>query len=96
MRVNSVSNVYYRPQCRKAVKQTQPDGAPADINFRGKFGKIVGGTLGTGAVVAASFIIAPAAICLAGAGLLAGMVGGDVVEDTVNKQDEKNDNNKKP
>jgi len=93
MKVNSVSNVYYRPQFRRAVKQNKPDGAPAEINFRGKFGKIVGGALGTGAVVAASFVIAPAAICLAGAGLLAGMVGGDVVEDTVNKNDNK-DNDK--
>ena len=89
MKVNSVSNVYYRPQCRRAVKQTPPDGASADINFRGKFGKIVGGTLGTGAVVAASFLVAPAAICLAGAGLLTGIVGGDIVEDSINNDKKK-------
>lgn len=88
MRVNSVSGVNYRKPLRKVVQTAQPEDTPAEINFRGKFGKIVGGAVGTGAVVAASFVFAPAVICLAGAGLLAGMVGGDVVEDKVN------DNNK--
>ncbi len=84
MKVSSVSCVSYRRPLQKVVKTVQSEDAPAEINFRGKFGRIVGGTLGTGAVVAASFVFAPAVICLAGAGLLAGMVGGDVVEDKVN------------
>lgn len=97
MRVGEISSVYYRPQCRKnrIKKQTEGNstsGNPSDVNFRGTFGKIVGGTLGTGAVVAASMVVAPAIICLAGAGLVAGMVSGDVAEDKINKEgDYKND-----
>ena len=87
MKVASVSSVYYRPQCRKgALKQHSDENS--GVSFKGNFGKIVGGTLGTGAVVAASFFAAPAIICLAGAGLVAGMVAGDVAEDKINKEGE--------
>ena len=59
MKVASVSSVYYRPQCRKgALKQHSDENSGVvqkDVSFKGNFGKIVGGTLGTGAVVAASF-----------------------------------------
>ena len=58
----------------------------SNVQFRGKFGRIVGGAVGTGVVLAASMVVAPAIICLAGAGLVAGMVGGDVTEDKINKQ----------
>lgn len=91
MRVNSVSCVNYPKPLKKVVKNEQLDDMPTEINFRGKFGKIVGGAVGTGAVVAASFVVAPAVICLAGAGLLAGMVGGDIAEDKINKNDKKSD-----
>ena len=87
MKVASVSSVYYRPQCRKgALKQHSDENSGVvqkDVSFKGNFGKIVGGTLGTGAVVAASFFAA-----LAGAGLVAGMVAGDVAEDKINKEGE--------
>ena len=86
MKVASVSSVYYRPQCRKgALKQHSDENSGVvqkDVSFKGNFGKIVGGTLGTGAVVAASFFAAPAIICLAGA------VAGDVAEDKINKEGE--------
>ena len=92
MKVASVSSVYYRPQCRKgALKQHSDENSGVvqkDVSFKGNFGKIVGVTLGTGAVVAASFFAAPAIICLAGAGLVAGMVAGDVAEDKINKEGE--------
>ena len=92
MKVASVSSVYYRPQCRKgALKQHSDENSGVvqkDVSFKGNFGKIVGGTLGTGAVVAASFFAAPAIICLAGAGLVAGMVAGDVAEAKINKEGE--------
>ena len=86
MKVASVSSVYYRPQCRKgALKQHSDENSGVvqkDVSFKGNFGKIVGGTLGTGAVVAASFFAAPAIICLAGMG------AGDVAEDKINKEGE--------
>lgn len=54
MKVASVSSVYYRPQCRKgALKQHSDENSGVvqkDVSFKGNFGKIVGGTLGTGAV----------------------------------------------
>ena len=55
MKVASVSSVYYRPQCRKgALKQHSDENSGVvqkDVSFKGNFGKIVGGTLGTGAVL---------------------------------------------
>lgn len=104
MRVGSVSSVSYSPQCRKASMQNKTTTTipkdTANVNFKGKFGQIVGGTIGAGAVLVASFVAAPAAACLAGAGLIVGLVGGDIAEDAVNKEgdfkkdDKKNNNNK--
>jgi len=92
MRVGSVSNVFHRTQYRRGAEKRQfgyNSGVVNDcVNFRGNFGKIIGGAVGTGAVVAASFFAAPAIICLTGAGLVAGMVAGDVAEDKVNKEGE--------
>ena len=102
MRVGSVSGVCSVPRCKKVVtkyneKASQENPvASSDVNFKGKFGQIVGGTIGAGAVLVASFIAAPAAACLAGAGLIVGLVGGDVAEDAVNKEgDFKKDEDKK-
>ena len=91
MRVGQISSVYYSPRSKvcnpKNYSKTQiPEDTNISVNFKGKFGKIVGGAIGTGAVVAASMIAAPAIICLAGAGLVAGMVSGDVAEDKINKE----------
>lgn len=90
MRVGRISSVYYKPQLKNKISEQQESGSSkvpdSNLNFRGKFGKIVGGAIGTGAVVAASMVVAPAIICLAGAGLVAGMVGGDVAEDKINKE----------
>ncbi len=102
MRVGSVSSVSYSPHCRKAVVKnkesntTVTENSP-NVNFKGKFGQIVGGTIGAGAVLVASFVAAPAAACLAGAGLIVGLVGGDVAEDAINKEGDfkKKDNDKK-
>lgn len=100
MRVGSVSCVSYSPRCRKVSKQnnsvTNAPEKSADVNFKGKFGQIVGGTIGAGAVLVASFVAAPAAACLAGAGLIVGLVSGDIAEDAVNKEgDFKKDDDKK-
>lgn len=94
MRVGSISSVYSRSLNSGRVRaNNSPQKSCSDIpvenkevNFKGNFGKIVGGVIGTGAVVAASFVVAPAIICMAGAGLVAGMVAGDVAEDKINKE----------
>ncbi len=101
MRVSSVSSVSYNANYRKPKVQSKAPSSvqddSANVSFKGKFGQIVGGTIGTGAVLVASFIAAPAAACLAGAGLLVGLVGGDIAEDAINKEGEfkKKDNNNK-
>lgn len=91
MRVSSVSGVYYKPQCRRSAQKKLPEHTE-NVQFKGKFGQIVGGTLGAAAVVTAAIFTAPAVICLAGAGVLAGAVGGDVAEDKVNGEDTKDEN----
>lgn len=97
MRVGSVTGVYYRPQCRKGVLKQQGDDksgvVQGDVNFKGNFGKIVGGTAGLAGVVAASFAFPPL-ICLAGAGVVAGIVSGDITEDKINKEGEYKDTRK--
>ena len=103
MRVGSVSGVYYKntTPCQKTNVKNKATGTASDesvnVNFKGKFGQIVGGAIGTGAVLVASFIAALAAACLAGAGLIIGLVGGDVAEDAINKEGEfkKKDNDDK-
>lgn len=91
MRVGSVSGVYSRQPLRKGALKQQSDEKSGeiknDVSFKGNFGKIIGGTAGLAGVVAASFAFPPL-ICLAGAGLAAGVVGGDVAEDKINKEGE--------
>ncbi len=102
MRVGSVSSVYSMPHYRKVQrKANEPTSSTVsngtqNVNFRGKFGRIIGGTIGAGAVMVASFVVAPAAVCLTGAGLFLGLVGGDVAEDAINKEGDFKDNKKKP
>ena len=90
MRVGQISSVSYRLHLKNRISKQQEvnpeNGNTSNVQFRGKFGRIVGGAVGTGVVLAASMVVAPAIICLAGAGLVAGMVGGDVTEDKINKQ----------
>ena len=94
MRVSQIS-VYHQPMNYRApLKQnncTPPcpnEPKPSeDINFKGKFGAWIGGIAGTAAVVAAALLAAPAAICLAGGGAIAGAIGGHVAEDYVNGED---------
>ena len=96
MRVIPVnSNVYVvRRNATKNQGRQHFTNPERNVNFRGKFGSIVGGTLGAGAVLVASFVAAPAAACLAGAGLIIGLVGGDIAEDAINKEGEYKDNKK--
>jgi hypothetical protein len=94
MRVSQIS-VYHQSKvyqyAPKRVNCTPPcpeEQKPSeDVNFRGKFGAWVGGVVGTAAVVATAILAAPAAICLAGGGAIAGAIGGHVAEDYVNGND---------
>lgn len=92
MRVGSVSGVCGMPHYKKTKRKENAAGQQENpvmsknVKFKGKFGQIVGGTIGAGAVLVASFVAAPAAACLAGAGLIVGLVGGDIAEDAVNKE----------
>lgn len=101
MKVGSVSSVYYQPKsARPAVRKTQTETIPKEsnnVNFKGKFGQILGGTLGAIAVIAISTVAPPALICLTGAGAAIGATGLDVAEDKINKEgyfkEKKNNNN---
>ena len=94
MRVSQIS-VYHQPNCIQARCASKncanppcPSPKPTEsISFRGKFGAWIGGIAGTAAVVATALLAAPAAICLAGGGAIAGAIGGHVAEDYVNGED---------
>ena len=98
MRVSRVSVYYLQNNCiLKQKKQnhcpppcTEEPKALENTSFKGKFGAWIGGIAGTVAVVATAILAAPAAICLAGGGAIAGAIGGHVAEDYVNGE---NDNN---
>ena len=97
MRVGSVSCAMYRSQVKVNKLKNSPTEQTVEENlspnFKANFGKIIGGTAGLASVVAASFAFPPL-ICLAGAGLAAGVVGGDVIEDKVNGEGEDKDKDK--
>ena len=90
MRVSQIS-VYNQPKMypyqQKQHLKTQPCGTDSNdcnVQFKGKFGAIIGGVAGAAAVIAAAIVTAPAAACLAGGGAILGAIGGHVAEDTVN------------
>lgn len=92
MRVSQIS-VYHKPLSYYQAKNVQrncanppcPEPKPIEtISFKGRFGAWLGGIAGTAAVVVTAVLAAPAAICLAGGGAIAGAIGGHVFEDAVN------------
>jgi len=92
MRVSRVSVYHQQNNYQKQQKfnYCNPPASPEEPkcivnpNFKGKFGAWIGGIVGTAAVVATAVLAAPAAICLAGGGAIAGAIGGHVAEDYVN------------
>ena len=95
MRVNSILQYPISTSNKHLLKNDRIVSAPIypndSVNFKGKFGQIVGGTIGTGAIMVGSFFLAPALVCLSGIGLLLGAAGGDIAEDAVNKKENKDD-----
>lgn len=95
MRVSKIS-VYSQPRyCMNQPKKTNYTQNPSmtqtnnSVNFKGKFGALLGAVLGGAAVVAVALVAAPAAACLTGGGAFVGALGLDAAEDAVNGKDKK-------
>ena len=100
MRVSSINSVYcnknYCSQTnpRKLTENLPAENSPkqlSSLNFRGKFGAILGGIIGGVATLAVAAATAPMLACLAGGGAVLGAFTTSAAEDSINGDNKKRD-----